>query len=78
MLPDKLDLKTIVGRGRRSARARFDYQGIGIKTVFISYSQKDKEVAATVRAALKAESDIKVSIDGVTMATRDNISALID
>lgn len=46
-------------------------------TVFISYSQKDKEVAAKVKATLEANG-IKVTIDSESMAAGGNIREFID
>ena len=48
-----------------------------MSTVFISYSKKDKEIAARVRASLEA-SGIKVTIDSESMAAGGNIRAFID
>jgi hypothetical protein len=48
-----------------------------MSTVFISYSQKDKEIAARVRATLEA-SGIKVTIDSESMAAGGNIREFID
>ena len=46
-------------------------------TVFISYSQKDQEIAAKVKATLEAN-DIKVTIDSESMAAGGNIREFID
>jgi hypothetical protein len=46
-------------------------------TVFISYSQKDKEIADKVRATLEA-SGIKVTIDSESMAAGGNIREFMD
>jgi formylglycine-generating enzyme required for sulfatase activity len=48
-----------------------------MSTVFISYSQNDKEIAARVRASLEA-SGIKVTIDSESMAAGGNIREFID
>jgi energy-coupling factor transporter ATP-binding protein EcfA2 len=48
-----------------------------MRTVFISYSHKDKNVAAKVKAVLEADGDIKVTIDGVSMAAGGDIRAFI-
>jgi formylglycine-generating enzyme required for sulfatase activity len=48
-----------------------------MSTVFISYSQKDKKVAAKVKATLE-ENGIKVTIDSESMAAGGNIRAFID
>jgi formylglycine-generating enzyme required for sulfatase activity len=48
-----------------------------MSTVFISYSQKDKKVAAKVRATLEANG-IRVTIDSESMAAGGNIRAFID
>jgi hypothetical protein len=52
-------------------------EGTGMSTVFISYSQKDKEIAAKVRATLEAN-DIKVTIDSESMDPGEDIRAFID
>jgi formylglycine-generating enzyme required for sulfatase activity len=48
-----------------------------MSTVFISYSQKDKEIAAKVRATLEAN-DIKVKIDSISMKPGGDIREFID
>ncbi len=48
-----------------------------MSTVFISYSQKDKKVAAKVRATLEANG-ISVTIDSESMAAGGNIREFID
>ena len=47
------------------------------KTVFISYSTKDKEIAAKVKAALE-EQGIEVTIDRESMRPGGNIREFID
>ena len=48
-----------------------------MKRVFISYSQKDKDIAAKVKAALEAHS-IAVTIDSESMAAGSDIREFID
>ena len=48
-----------------------------MKTVFISYSTKDKAIAAKVKATLEANS-IKVTIDSESMPAGADIRAFID
>jgi formylglycine-generating enzyme required for sulfatase activity len=52
-------------------------EGAAMKTVFISYSSNDRDIAAKVRAALEAKG-IAVTIDSESLAPGGDIRAFID
>ena len=70
---------SIVGDTTAELHLRRDHQGAAMKkkTVFISYSTKDKEIAAKVKAALE-ERGIEVTIDRESMRAGGNIRDFID